>query len=92
MRKNGKQNDILIMHKKIENLEKRMSGITDSHPSILINQNIQNERDSTISTQQLMQLGKFDSALNMDRKQNKSSMKRSSGNFKGGSIKIENNR
>ena len=56
------------MHKKIENLEKRMSGITDSHPSIIITQNIQNERDSIISTQQLTQLGKFDSAQNMDRK------------------------
>jgi len=45
-----------------------MSGITDSHPSIIITQNIQNERDSIISTQQLTQLGKFDSAQNMDRK------------------------
>lgn len=87
MGKNGKQNDIVVMHKKIENLEKRVSGIIDSHSNFLTSQNTQNERDSIISTQQLMQLGKFDSSHNVDRKQNKSSMKRNSGNFKRGSIR-----
>jgi hypothetical protein len=56
------------MHKKIENLEKRVSGIIDSHSNFLTSQNTQNERDSIISTQQLMQLGKFDSSHNIDRK------------------------
>lgn len=68
MGKNGKQNDIVVMHKKIENLEKRVSGIIDSHSNLLTSQNILNERESIISTQKLMQLGKFDSSHNIDRK------------------------
>jgi hypothetical protein len=78
------------MHKKIENLEKRVSGIIESNPKIPTAQSIQNERDSLISTQQLMQLSKFDSTQNMDRNLNKSSsMKRNSSNFKRGSIRTE---
>jgi hypothetical protein len=64
----------------------------DSHHNIPTAQNIQNERESIISNQQLIQFSKCDSSQNVERGQMKTSAKRNNSNLKRGSIRTEENR